>query len=191
MAIIFLILLVTFIIYNVAKRFKKNYKEMRTGLIIGSVYGAFMLVFLTFAVVRFSIPKDWYSEEQVQTYELVSFDSQNASQAELKGSMFLLCGNVSAESEIVRFFEYWYVREDGGILPGRITDDKANVVVYETNEVSPQYVVYSGKRSVPDDSEYKKILKFFSMDSICEEETEYRFYVPVGTFVRNGSYNIE
>ena len=132
-----------------------------------------------------------YVDSITETYELVSFNSYDQEFSEFKGSMFLLSGSVSGKAGTFQEYRYWYKRSDGGMIPGNITNEEVNIVVYETNEISPRFEIYEGKKVLPEDFKNRALYEFFDLDCIEGGVTEYRFYVPVGTFVNTAKYVIE
>ena len=164
----------------------------------------FLVTFVLFLVIMFLaggfqlfvseviIDSKSYTEEIVETYPLVSLNTASENRSEFKGSIFLLSGTVYGESEEVRKYQYCYKREDGGMLFGEITSEEATVVVYETDEVSPRYDIYRGERVLPSDFHNRELYEFLCVDKKTDNDViEYRFYVPVGTFIRSGSYILE
>lgn len=172
---------------------EENYKiHMMERIIIMVI--SFLPIGIMYIIISFiGSSLGWYTVEETRSYDLVSFDTRTSVEGNVDGSMFLLCGSVSGEITSVKKYEYWYKRSDGGILPGSITADEATIVVYETNEVKPQYVIYEGTKRVSDDIPLGRgFFKFFGLESYTKDGVnEYRFYVPEGTFVKSGSYEIE
>lgn len=143
-------------------------------------------------VIRNLLPdRAVYVDSITETYELVSFNSYDQEFSEFKGSMFLLSGSVSGKAGTFQEYRYWYKRSDGGMIPGNITNEEVNIVVYETNEISPRFEIYEGKKVLPEDFKNRALYEFLDLDWIEEGVTEYRFYVPVGTFVNAANYVIE
>lgn len=117
--------------------------------------------------------------QMIESYELVSANVQTNLQTngELTGVYLfgtgITSGNVSTEYSPV--YQYWYKREDGGIMSGvinysELTDpDEVIVVVYEDDNISPKVEIYENGYN-PFNRNHK---------------VEYRFTVPTGTFVNN------
>lgn len=173
--------------------------EFRLGYFLKVVFLSWMVTTFTLAVLLMlseiivtSKLRNAYTKEVVEkSYELVSFNSDESEYSELKGSMFLLSGSIYGKSGTIEEYRYWYRRSDGGILPGRITSEEVTIVVYETDEVSPRYEIYTGRKELPDEFPNREVYEFFNFCSVEEDVIEYRFYVPVGTFVKAGMYSLE
>lgn len=129
-----------------------------------------------------SFEADTIDEDEFQmiaSYELVSANVQTNLQTngELTGVYLfgtgITSGNVSTEYSPI--YQYWYKREDGGIISGVIdysefTDpEEIVVIVYEDDEISPKVEIW--------ENGYNPFNR--------NHRVEYRFTVPTGTFVNN------
>lgn len=117
--------------------------------------------------------------QMIESYELVSANVQTNLQTngELTGVYLfgtgITSGNVSTEYSPI--YQYWYKREDGGIISGVIDyseftyPEEIVVIVYEDDEISPKVEIW--------ENGYNPFNR--------NHRVEYRFTVPTGTFVNN------
>lgn len=191
-ALVCITILTTIIVEKIVEFIRRKRGEERN-LKIARFYILIIVVGVALAgVIRNLLPdRAVYVDSITETYELVSFNSYDQEFSEFKGSMFLLSGSVSGKAGTFQEYRYWYKRSDGGMIPGNITNEGVNIVVYETNEISPRFEIYEGKKVLPEDFKNRALYAFFDLDWIEEGVTEYRFYVPVGTFVNAANYVIE
>lgn len=116
-----------------------------------------------------------------ETYELVSVDVVN--QTDLSGSFsgaYLLgIGGSHGHLETThkKIYEYWYKREDGGIIPATIDmssykDGTVEIVVYEDDTISPKIEIWRNSGASSNGDGYNRL-----------SYTEFRFFIPSGSFV--------
>ena len=128
-----------------------------------------------------------------ESYDLVSVNTVNQTDfsGSFSGAYLLGLGGSSGSIETThkKIYEYWYKREDGGIIPASIdmstfVENSVYVVVYEDNTVSPKIEIWRNKMAQNSGD---------GINGNCY--TEFRFFIPLGSFVNtydfDGTQNFE
>lgn len=124
----------------------------------------------------------------VGSYELVAanVNSKMQTRGEIVGAFLLGFGDV--ETKTIKVYNFWYKREDGGVVPATIDlsaynyAGKVSIVVYEDDSAIPKVEIWkNGYAQIVDASPLESTLKkMFVRD---KRITEVRFTIPSGTFV--------
>lgn len=119
----------------------------------------------------------------INSYELISaqIDYQTKISGSISGAYLLAFGGISGniESKEKKVYDYWYKREDGGIMYATIDmnsyrrfPENVKVVIYENDTASPKVEIWRNNYAV----------KYGDGGGI-NTETEFRFTIPSGSFI--------
>ena len=136
------------------------------------------------AVHEYDIKKDEENRklQLISSYELISaqVDYKTQISGSISGAYLLAFGGISGdiESKEKKVYDYWYKREDGGMLPATIDmnsyhhPESVKVVIYENDTASPKVEIWRNNYAV----------KEGDGELYCTK-TEFRFTIPSGSFI--------
>lgn len=131
-------------------------------------------------------PENYNKLRLICSYELVAatVDSQTQVSGSISGVYLLGFGGTSGkiETTATKVYNYWYKREDGGIIPETINmasyihPETVKIVIYEDDSVTPKVEIWRNTGAIErgDGASYNE--KFLTL-------TEFRFTIPSGSFV--------
>lgn len=116
------------------------------------------------------------------SYELVAAKTniQTQTSESISGIYVLGFGGISKKADIktTKVYDFWYKRDDGGIIPDTIDLESYNypenvkIVIYESDFINPKFEIWRNKDA-----------KKYRDGKFPDCKTEIRFTIPRGSFV--------
>lgn len=147
------------------------------------IYNLFIILALFALLILSGCGSENNELQLVCNYELVAanVNSQTQISGDISGSYLLCFGEMSGNIETMttKVYNYWYKREDGGIIPSTIDmssythPENVTIVIYEDDSAIPKVEIWRNRWAKNNgDGDWDKYAR-----------TEFRFTIPSGSFV--------
>ena len=132
-------------------------------------------------------PENYNKLRLICSYELVAatIDSKTQVSGSIYGVYLLGFGGTSGkiETTATKVYDYWYKREDGGIIPDTINmasyryPESVKIVIYEDDSTTPKVEIWRNSGAIEHGDGERE------WDYLYPTRTEIRFTIPSGSFV--------